>query len=83
MLRVHSEADAEGGVVLRLEGSLNGPWIAELQRAAQAAPVGRLAIDLSGLAYADRDGERLLRDLATRAELRGCSAFLREMLRGG
>jgi anti-anti-sigma regulatory factor len=83
MLRVHSEADAKGGTVLRLEGSLIGPWIEELLRAAEAAPAGQLAIDLAALGYADKDGERVLRDLAARAELRGCSPFLAEVLRGG
>jgi len=38
-------------------------------------------IDLSSLAYADKQGERLLRDLAARAELRGCSPFLAVLLR--
>jgi anti-anti-sigma regulatory factor len=83
MLRVHIEADAKGGTVLRLEGSLSGPWIAELVRAASAASAQRLTIDLAALVYADREGERLLRDLAARAELRGCSPFLAEVLRGG
>ena len=40
-----------------------------------------IVIDLSSLAYADKQGERLLRDLAARAELRGCSPFLAVLLR--
>ncbi len=82
MLRVHSEAERKGLTVLRLEGSLVGPWIAELLRELEAVPAGALALDLAALIYADKDGERLLRDLAARAELRGCSPFLAELLRG-
>jgi anti-anti-sigma regulatory factor len=81
MLRVHTEADPKGGMVVRLEGSLVGPWIDEVRRVLIAVPGGALAIDLTGLDYADTDGERLLRDLARRAELRGCSPFLTELLR--
>ena len=69
-------------MVIRLEGSLVGPWIDELLRVLDGVPAGALAIDLASLAYADRDGARLLRDLAGRAELRGCSPFLAELLRG-
>jgi len=82
MLRVHTESDPNGGMVVRLEGSLVGPWIDVVRRVLNGVPAGALAIDLSTLAYADRDGERLLRDLAGRAELRGCSPFMAELLRG-
>lgn len=82
MLRVDSQVDA-GGTTLRLEGSLTGPFVAEFLRAVEAAPAGALTIDLAALVYADREGERLLRDLSRRAELRGCSPFVAELLRGG
>ena len=48
-----------------------------LETMATEAPV----IDLASLAYADKQGGRVLRDLAARAELRGCSPFLAELLR--
>ena len=66
---------------MRLEGSLVGPWVEEVLRVLEGLPSGSLTIELAALAYADRDGERLLRDLAGRAELRGCSPFLAELLR--
>jgi hypothetical protein len=81
MLRVHTEPDPKGGMVVRLEGSLVGPWIEEVRRVLMAVPAGALAIDLTEVGYADTDGERLLRDLTGRAELRGCSPFMAELLR--
>jgi len=82
MLRVDTERDGKGGIVLRLEGSLVGPWIAEFARVLAALPEGALAIDLAALVYADKRGEELLRDLTARAEVRGCSPFVAELLRG-
>jgi hypothetical protein len=83
MLRLHTEPDPNGGMVVRLEGSLVGPWIDEVRRVLVAVPSGTLTIDLTALGYADSDGERLLRDFSERAELRGCSPFMAELLRGG
>ena len=82
MLRIHREADANGRTILRLEGSLLAPWVAELVRALDTAAPDSLLIDVASLAYADSKGARLLRDIASRVELRGCSPFLRELLRG-
>ncbi len=81
MLRIHKEADGEGGIVLRLEGSLLSSWVPELASVLETMPAEAIVIDLSSLAYADRQGERLLRDLAARVELRGCSPFLAMLLR--
>ena len=65
---------------MRLEGSLVGPWVEEVLRVIKGLPSGALTVDLAALAYADRDGERLLRDLGARAEILGCSPFLAELL---
>jgi anti-anti-sigma regulatory factor len=81
MLRIHKEADQSGRVVLRLEGSLLSPWIPELASVLRTISTETLVIDLASVGYADEHGTRLLRDLAVRAELRGCSAFLAELLR--
>jgi anti-anti-sigma regulatory factor len=81
MLRVHKEADEKGRTVLRLEGSLLAPWIPELVRVLETVPPDALVIDLASLAYVDKQGERLLRDLTARAELRACSPLLAELLR--
>lgn len=82
MLRIHKEADGTGRIVLRLEGSLLSPWVPELVGVLETVATEALVIDLASLAYADKEGERLLRDLGERAELRGCSPFLAELLRG-
>jgi len=81
MLRIHKEADGNGRIVLRLEGSLRSRWVPELVGVLETMATEALVIDLASLAYADKQGGRLLRDLAARAELRGCSAFLAELLR--
>ena len=81
MLRIHKEADGKGGIVLRLEGSLGSPWVPELASVLETMATEALVIDLASLAYADKQGGRVLRDLAARAELRGCSPFLAELLR--
>ena len=82
MLRIHKEADGKGRIVLRLEGSLGSPWVPELASVLETMATEALVIDLASLAYADKQGGRVLRDLAARAELRGCSPFLAELLRG-
>jgi len=82
MLRIHKEADGNGRIILRLEGSLLSPWIPELAGILETLATKPLVVDVASLVYADRQGERLLRDLAARAELRGCSPFLAEVLRG-
>jgi len=81
MLRIHKEADGNGRIVLRLEGSLGSPWVSELASVLETMATEALVIDLASLAYADKQGGRVLRDLAARAELRGCSPFLAELLR--
>jgi len=48
----------------------------------ETIPTDGLVIDLASLAYVDKQGERLLRDLTARAELRACSPLLAELLRG-
>ncbi|HAV63586.1 MAG TPA: hypothetical protein DCY13_14620 [Verrucomicrobiales bacterium] len=83
MLRITFSENAHVRL-LRLEGQLAGPWVAELENAC-TAPVAnghQLVLDLAGLSFADHEGARLLaRLVADRASLSGCSAFLREQIR--
>lgn len=73
-LRITLEENAET-MVLKLEGRLAGPWVAELDRLwAQASPErgGRkLALDLRQTTYADAKGIEKLRTIyrETRADL--------------
>jgi len=83
MLRIHKGSDGKGQIVLRLEGSLLCPWIPELASVHETMATDPVVIDLASLTYADKEGERFLRDLGARAELRGCSPFLAEILRRG
>ena len=83
MLRITPTAgDAEP--TLQLEGRLVEPWPAELLRAWREAAVGgnRVVLDLSGVTFVDAAGLACLRDLRERgAVLRGCSAFINELLK--
>ena len=62
--------------ILRLDGSVVGPWVSELDRAwrSLAASLGskRLLIDLRGVTYVDLDGRRTLTEIhkATGAEFK-------------
>jgi anti-anti-sigma regulatory factor len=84
MLRITPTAgDAEP--TLQLEGRLVEPWPAELLRAWREAAVGgnRVVLDLSGVTFVDAAGADCLRGLlAEGATVRGCSAFIAELLRG-
>jgi hypothetical protein len=73
-LRITLEENAET-MVLKLEGRLAGPWVAELDRLwTQTSPEqgGRkLALDLRQMTYADAQGIEILRTIyrETRADL--------------
>jgi RNA polymerase sigma-70 factor (ECF subfamily) len=69
------------GQTLCLEGELIGPWVDELARTAQTA-AGVLTIDLADVAFADRDGVRLLQTLGQdHVRLVNVSPFLAERLK--
>jgi hypothetical protein len=57
-------AEGPGQVTLRLEGSLAGPWVAELEHAWRAARPGlggrSLRVDLTPVDYVDEAGKYLL-----------------------
>lgn len=65
-LRITVESNAES-VVLKLEGRLAGPWVAELDRLwAQTSPergARNLALDLRDTTYADAQGIQTLRSI--------------------
>jgi ABC-type transporter Mla MlaB component len=84
MLRITRSADFDRREVLKLEGKLMGPWVAELEQACrgQAEASDRLALDLAAVSFVDTAGVVLLRDLVARgARLAGCSTFVAEVLR--
>ncbi|MGH8700244.1 MAG: STAS domain-containing protein, partial [Burkholderiales bacterium] len=71
--------------ILRLEGRIAGPWIAELQSLCDAAlrEGSGLTLDLSGVSFLDHSAASLLRGLVQRrVALVGCTAFVAEQLNG-
>ena len=61
--------DADGVVVLRLEGNLSGQWVEELRRVTSEPlrePAARLVLDLAEVTFIDADGLALLRELSIR-----------------
>jgi hypothetical protein len=52
---------------LKLEGKIGGPWVEELERTwtALAPSLGskKLQLDLRGVAFADNNGRKLLREI--------------------
>ena len=85
MFRITRINPGEQPAVLKLEGRLAEPWVSELARVIElsANGSGRIVLELSGVTYADDDGVRMLRALdGPRAELRGGSLFVVNLLRG-
>jgi len=84
MLRISESASADGTASFRLEGSVTGPWVAELKRSCDAwlAKGCRLTLDLGEVSFVGREGIVLLRELVSReATLVNCPLFLAEQLR--
>ena len=65
---------------IRVKGRLNTEAVPDLQREVQLASAP-LRLDLSGLISADAEGIKELRALSAKgAELRGASAYIRQLL---
>ena len=82
MLKITRTSDV-GNVVLRFEGKLLEPWLAEardqVERGLAAADV--VSLDLSKVSFVDESGAGFLRALALRGiQIRGCSSFVAELL---
>ena len=64
MLRITIEEETDA-VVLKLEGRLAGPWVAELghlwEEKASRVAQKKLSLDLRATTYADADGIRILK----------------------
>ena len=80
MLRITSIDQSDKAVIFKLEGRLVGQWVTLLQNmCATHDGVGKpLALDLSAVTFASKDGVCLLRCLAQRGvECILCSPFLK------
>lgn len=65
MLKITSEKNSNS-VQLRLEGSLTGPWVSELEqewRSIESSGTVRLVVDLTGVTFVGQDGKLLLKQL--------------------
>ena len=81
MLRI-TKKQANGLATLRVEGKLQGPWVETLREEARQAQVaGLVQLDLTYMAFVDRTGVELLRDLVRGGvHIANCSNFVRELL---
>ncbi len=83
MLRI-STAEAETGATsLRIEGRLAGQWVDELKSiCSRLLDAGKeVTLDLTALAFVDRQGSALLVELRSRGvALANASPFVREQL---
>jgi ABC-type transporter Mla MlaB component len=85
MLRITPAPGHNSIAILRLEGKLLGPWVAELARSCDECPCAPdcLRLDLSEVTFVDRPGLALLRDLLGRGvRLVACSGLVAELLQG-
>jgi hypothetical protein len=84
VLRITIQGTSEV-VLLKLEGSVKGPWVDELQKAwltsANMAGGGAVSIDLGAVSFIDARGrDLLLRMQREGVALTGASSFLRQVL---
>jgi hypothetical protein len=84
MLRIVALETPRNGATLSLEGRIIGPWVDELRRSCDRilAAGGTLILDLAEVAFVERDGVRLLRDLVdSGVAVVNCPAFVTEQLK--
>jgi anti-anti-sigma regulatory factor len=84
MLKISQIESGDRLVVLRLEGRITGPWVAEMRKACERFLDERrsLKLDLTDIAFADQNGVTALASLKARGVLLAdCSPFLAEQLK--
>lgn len=83
MLRIVVLATGDDRATLHLEGRVIGPWVDELSRSCERilATGASLTLDLGEVAFVERDGARLLRNLVdSGVTVVKCPAFVNEQL---
>jgi hypothetical protein len=84
MLKISQIESGDRQVILRLEGRIAGPWVAEMRKACERfLDDGRqLKLNLADVVYADQNGISALANLKSRGVLLAdCSPFLTEQLK--
>ena len=84
MLRITATNNGHQYVLLRLEGRVAGPWVAELWKSCEKV-LGdgkALVLNLADVSFLDSAGVKLLATIHARgAELADCSPFVEQQLR--
>ena len=84
MIRITTTSSGDHGTTIRVEGQLAGTAVSELVTVTSRLSDGEadIALDLVGVPFADKDGEKALRSLiAQGARIEKCSGFLKHLLR--
>ncbi len=84
MLKISVNTDSKVKV-LKLEGNLSGPWVAELKRTwcevTDWTPADSVVVDLSDVSFVDSEGEKLLGNMFQQgAELRNGNLVTTEIV---
>ena len=85
MLRISIIRESDHAVTFRVEGEVNGPWVAELRRACEdvLSKDIRLILDLAGVSFINLEGSDLFRSLRKRqVDFMNPSSFITEQLGG-
>ena len=80
--------NTSSAVLLKLEGSVKGPWVEELQKAWLTSAIMSdgepVSVDLGAVSFVDTKGrDLLLRMQKEGVVLKGASGFLKQMLEDG
>jgi hypothetical protein len=84
MLKVSEIPLGDCEIVLKIEGKLMQPWLAELTAACDRATnrARSVSLDLSAVSFADLASVQYLREILERGvAISSCSGFLAELLR--
>jgi ABC-type transporter Mla MlaB component len=84
VLRISVITGADESIRLQVEGSLVGPWVAELRRLSSSAlsESRRVTLDLEKLLFVDSQGIALLRELSAKNVTQlNCSPFIEQQLK--
>ncbi len=82
MLRITQTRTENGKAVVKLDGKLLQPWVAEVRSFFMPTQAGSFpALDLCGVTFVDGPGTDLLRDLLGQGvPIESCSAFVAALL---
>ena len=85
MLKISQSETANETIILKLEGRIAGPWVAEVRKACEGfLNEGRaLQLDLADVSFVDVTGTAAISNLKSRGVgLENCSPFVAEQLKG-